>query len=350
MSKDYPIIVNIGDMKPGESKTLKFAFSATWNYNGTDNLPLKVKLTESRGRYGGVFNLGLTMNIQQLSAVDMKKQGTYQQDVVIQDVSLTSDVDKNIPINPAKQNRFDLIIGNEHYISNGGLAVDVPYAINDALTFKEYAVKTLGVPDQHVKFFTDLSAIKMKNEIESFINIMKSNPDAEFFVYYAGHGYYDNQEDPFIMPVDLKHTNIDDAVNLKMFYSNLSKYTTKRVTIFLDACFSGGGRGDDGLVVGRTGLLRPTNNSELAGNLFVFAASTGVETSKPYDDQKHGVFTYFLLKELQQTKGNVTYKNMIDHLNKQVSTYVQLQYSESQVPSVKYSQLLENNWENLNFY
>ena len=42
------------------------------------------------------------------------------------------------------------------------------------------------------------------------------------------------------------------------------------------------------------------------GNVIVFSAATGDETAYPYDEKGHGLFTYFLLKKLQENKGNVT--------------------------------------------
>lgn len=349
MTKDYPISGSLGNMAPGESKTIQFAFSATWNYTGADLLPLKIKLGESRGNYGGTYSLGLQMNVQQLSAVDMKQQGSYQQDVDIDVASLTSDIDKNIPQNTQNSNRFALIIGNEHYVANNGLAVDVPFAINDALTFKEYAISTLGIPEMQVKYLNDATSSTMKREIESFANIMARNPNAEFFVYYAGHGYYDDQDDPYMMPVNVKYNEISDAVKLNDFYAALTKNQTKGVTVFLDACFSGGGRGDDGLVAGRTGLRRPTNNADMEGNLVVFAASSGKQTSKPYNDQKHGIFTYYLLKKLQETSGNLNYDELDQYLLQNVSTTADLLFSEEQTPAVKVSPKVQNTWKNWRF-
>jgi len=348
-TNDYPVSGNLGNIAPGESKRVQFAFSASWAYNGEDVLPLKVQLSENRGTYGGTFDLNLELNVQQLAAADVDVDGDYQGQVVIDDVSLTSDIDKNIPQNPQNQNRFALIIGNEHYVVNNGLAVDVPFAINDAFVFKKYAINTLGIPELHVKYLTDATAAIMKNEIESFINIMARNPNAEFFVYYAGHGYYDSQDAPYMMPVNVKHNNIDDAIKLGDFYAALTDNSTKNVTVFLDACFSGGGRGNDGLVTGRTGLRRPTQNANMDGNLVVFAASSGQQTSKPYNDQKHGLFTYFLLKKLQQTSGDISYDELDQYLLQNVATTADLLFSEEQTPAVKVSPDVQNTWKNLKF-
>ena len=43
----------------------------------------------------------------------------------------------------------------------------------------------------------------------------------------------------------------------------------------------------------------------IAGNMVVFASSSGNESSGIYREQQHGYFTYFLLKKLQETKGEL---------------------------------------------
>ena len=344
-TKEYPISGNLGDLAPGQSVKVKFAFSASWAYEGSDVLPLKIKLTENRGTY----DLGLVLNVQQLSADDVINNGIYHQDVAIVDPSLISDIDKNIPQNPQNSNRFALIIGNEHYVANNGLAVDVPYAINDALTFKEYAIKTLGIPEIQVKYLNDATSATLKREIESFANIMSRNPNAEFFVYYAGHGYYDGNDDPYIMPVNVKYTEMPDAIKLEDLYATLTKNETKGVTVFLDACFSGGGRGNDGLVLARNGVRQSTNSVRMKGKLVVFAASSGKQTSKPYDKQKHGIFTYFLLKKLQETKGELNYKQLDEYLQQKVATTADLLFSEEQTPVVKVSPSIQDEWGNWQF-
>jgi uncharacterized caspase-like protein len=190
----------------------------------------------------------------------------------------------------------------------------------------------------------------MKNEIATFVKWMEiDGKNREFYIYYAGHGFYDDETNPYIMPVDVKHTAVGDAIKLSDFYSDIAKNETKMTTVFLDACFSGGGRGDDGLVDGRTGVRRTTKNANINGNLVVFAASSGQQTSKPYNDEKHGMFTYFLLKKLQETNGDITYDELAEYLEIKVSTKSLGIFSEEQTPAVKVSPNVENTWKSLKF-
>ena len=63
-----------------------------------------------------------------------------------------SDIDINIPVNSKNKFRYALIIGNEDYSSfqsNLNSEQNVPFAINDARIFKQYALKTLGVKSEN---------------------------------------------------------------------------------------------------------------------------------------------------------------------------------------------------------
>jgi hypothetical protein len=53
-------------------------------------------------------------------------------------------------------------------------------------------------------------------------------------------------------------------------------------------------------------------------NMVVFSACTGNETAYPYANQKHGLFTYFLLKKLQEDKGKTSYKHLAEYISRNV--------------------------------
>ena len=85
--------------------------------------------------------------------------------------------------------------------------------------------------------------------------------------------------------------------------------------MFLDACFSGGARNES--LVAMKGLKIRPKEEDVSGNTVVFASSSGNESSV-YREKRHGYFTYFLLKKLQESKGDVDYKTLNTYLNYQV--------------------------------
>jgi len=237
-------------------------------------------------------------------------------------VPILSDVDSNIPLNNISNSyRFALIIGNEDYNSyQNGLSseVNVPFALNDAKIFKEYATKTLGIPQENILFLLNAKAIEMNRAVKK-INLFakNSNGKAEIFIYYAGHGFPDEiSKEPYLIPVDVSGSDLQFAVKLKDLYASLTEFPALKITVFIDACFSGGAR-DQGLIAAR-GVKVKAKEEVIKGKMVVFTASSADQSSLSFKDKQHGMFTYFLLKKLQESKGNTSYKSLSDYLSEQV--------------------------------
>lgn len=265
-------------------------------------------------------------------------------------VPVKSDVDIDIPV-VGKQNpdRFALIIGNEDYSSKQkeiNSEMNVEFARNDASVFKEYAIKTLGIPEQNITFLTDATLGEMSQGLDKMNKIIKvTEGSAEVFFYYAGHGLPDeNTKEAYLIPVDVNGSNLSYALSLKSVYSKLLEFPSKRVSIFLDACFSGGAR-NQGLISARGVKVKPKDQS-LTGKAIVFTASSGEQSSLPYKVKGHGLFTYFLLKKLQETKGDITYKDLSDYISKSVKLNSILVNDKEQSPQTNTSIDVQSEWMN----
>jgi uncharacterized caspase-like protein len=116
-----------------------------------------------------------------------------------------------------------------------------------------------------------------------------------------------------------------------------------RVCVFLDACFSGGGR-DAGLLAARGVKIIPREET-LTGNLVVFSASGGEQSALPYGEKQHGMFTYFLLKKIKESSGDITYKELRNYVTKNVSIESLRINAKEQDPVVSISPSVENKWE-----
>ncbi len=253
-----------------------------------------------------------------------------------------ADVDLNIPVTSNVNDKtFVLIIGNEQYANE----IRVSYATNDASVFKEYAEKTLGIPAQNIHYLENGTYGQMLNEIDWLTNLIKVfNGEAKAIVYYAGHGMPDVEtRTALLLPVDGVSTNPSTAVKLEYLYSKLGAFPAQSVTIFLDACFSGDSR-NAALFAGRGVRVRPRADS-ISGNLVVFTATSADETAFPLKDKEHGLFTYFLLKELQATRGDVTLKDLGAYITKNVSQQSAIVNSKPQTPQVIVGSGAENSWE-----
>jgi tetratricopeptide (TPR) repeat protein len=256
------------------------------------------------------------------------------------------DVDVNIPASAEKNpNLFVIAIGNEDYAKSGNLdeTVNVPFARNDAKMFKQYAEKCLGAQSDHIRFLQDATLAQMKNAVNWIGEVAKVYSNAEIIFYYAGHGLPDDQQkESYLIPVDATPSDLSTAIKLSDVYSKLMRVPTQRVTVFLDACFSGGGR-NSSLIAARSVKITP-KPEEIEGKLVIFNATSGDQTALPYTDKQHGMFTYYLLKKIQETQGKATYKELSDYLSAKVSQQSIITNNKPQSPKTDLSPYVQDTW------
>jgi len=264
-----------------------------------------------------------------------------------------SDVDMNIPETTVKNPRiYALVIGNEDYSSyQSGLnnEVNVDYAANDARIFKEYLVKTYGVPEENITLRINATLGQMKQSILKLSKLAElSNGSAELIFYYSGHGLPDeNTKEGYLMPVDITGTEIKSAVNLGDLYKQLTQFPVKKATVVLDACFSGGARNQP--LVSLKGVKIKTREEDISGNLVILTSSSGDESSAVFSDKQHGLFTYFLLQKCQETQGNVDYNTLIEYVSEKVKLQSVLINNKVQTPQIMVSPDVLNTYQTLKF-
>ena len=192
------------------------------------------------------------------------------------------------------------------------------------------------------------TAAKMNQEIHRITLLASHEQNAESVFYYAGHGLPDEKSrEPYLIPVDVNASNLDLAIPLYELCAKLSNTGAQRVTVFLDACFSGGGR--DGSLVASRGIRLTPKKDDLTGNIVVFSATSADQTALQYAEKSHGMFTYFLLKKLKESNGKCTYAELFDYLGKNVYYYSVLVNNKEQSPEVRTSQQVQDSWRDWRF-
>jgi uncharacterized caspase-like protein len=116
--------------------------------------------------------------------------------------------------------------------------------------------------------------------------------------------------------------------------------------IFLDACFSGSKR-DGQMMASARGVAIKVKPMAPEGNMVIFTAAQGDETAYPYKEQQHGLFTYYLLKKLQDSKGNITLGELSDYLTREVKRESFVENNKMQTPTVNVSTTLANSWRSM---
>ena len=350
----YPITdyeFNIKKLKSGEKREFMTNFITNSEHKGNEIL-IKYVLNESHDKYGEGSTLITHLDTRLETTQALRIEGDEFNEKKIEIGLLGSIVDQNIPVNSKVPNRFALVIGNEDYKSKQSTLSseqNVDYAVNDASIFKKYCLNTLGVQEDNMFFLTDATAGQMNQEIDLITKIVnKVGSKAELIVYYAGHGYPDElTKVPYLIPVDVSATNLSSAIKLDWLYQQLANTNASKITVFLDACFTGGGR-NSGLVASR-GVTVKQKEGSLSGNLVVFSASSAEQSSLPYHDEGHGIFTYFLLKKFQESKGSFTLGELSQYLDDNVSIQSLRVNQKEQDPIVNISDNVKNDWRNWKF-
>lgn len=259
-------------------------------------------------------------------------------------IKVDDTLDKNVPANPTtNKNSFVVIIGNEDYQR----VSKVNYALNDANTFANYCQKTLGIPQQNIRCYrnatygTMLSAL---DEIKGIANAYHGNLDVIF--YYAGHGVpSEADKNAYLLPVDADGVRTEVCLSTKRLYQTLGELNAKNVVVFMDACFSGAQRGE-GMLASARGVALKVKADMPQGNTIVFSAATGEETAFPYKEKGHGMFTYFLLKKLQETKGDATLGEIGEYVSEEVAKQSIVINHKSQTPTIIASEQIDN-WKEI---
>ena len=256
-----------------------------------------------------------------------------------------SDVDKNIPT--AKQqaeNTFAFIICNENYAD-----APVPYSLNDGRMFKEYCQKALGLPEKNINMYEDATFGNIITAVEKMKSIADAyDGEASVIFYYAGHGFPDDkQQTAYLLPIDGDASSITTTgYPLAKLYKEISELKLKSSIVFLDACFSGAKREDQMLASSR-GVAIKVKDEAPQGNMLVFSAAQGDETAHQLEEMHHGLFTYYLLKGIQNAGGDPDMGTLTEYVTKQVKRQSVVINNKKQTPTVIPSQSLSGNWQTM---
>lgn len=275
----------------------------------------------------------------------------------IQDAYVDFNIPKSLTTN---ENAFVLIIANENY-TNVFLPT-VPYAKNDGETMRRYFVSALGVPERQVKVLNNASREQIVNDGVHWLTdlaqaVARNNngvvePQADIFIYFAGHGYTDFNNVTYLIPNRLNVEGIKTLKNLEQrigfvkapdsdpvyditlkakesakftfecisvdaLCSMFKGFPVKNLTLIIDASMNGQQR--NGAPMLRANVARDGKGVKRKANMradaVVLMAAAPDKTAYSFDAQHHGFLTYFLAKEIKGAAGNldgVTYQDIYE--------------------------------------
>ena len=252
-------------------------------------------------------------------------------------------IDTKIAVNNViDEKTFVLIFCNENY----KYEQPVPYALNDGDIFRQYCEKTLGIAAENIKYQPDASLNDMRIQLsllEKKVNAFDG--EARAIVYYSGHGMpSDDDKTAYLLPIDGNSAIPMSGLSIADLYKQLGEMKSRQTMVFLDACFSGARR-DGQMLASSRGVAIKVKDTPVTGNMVVFSAAQGNETAYPYKEKHHGLFTYFVLKQLHQYGGHITLGELSDYVTKQVSRTSIVKNEKSQTPSIIASNSVKD-WRN----
>lgn len=340
----------LGDLAAGDYREISFAITVPPNYNGAGQLPVKLKISEARGRYGKTEPLNLSLNETARRAADVTPQqvniaGHQQANVnIAAPPTLTVDVDANIPATSLNNpTAVAVVIGNQDYQTK-----DVPkveYAQRDAAVVKEYLLKTLGYREENIIYLFNATKAQMDatfgtdSDFRGRLNNYIKPNQSDVFIYYSGHGAPDEEsKQGYLVPVDADPAFVRlNGYNLATFYKNLGQLQARSVTVVVDACFSGGSESGMLLKNASPVFVQVANPALAAQNAIVFTSAGGDQISSWYPEKRHSLFTYFFLKGLSgEADANkdkkVTVAELNTFINDQVPYLARKLHNREQTP------------------
>lgn len=194
-------------------------------------------------------------------------------------------------------NRFALVIGIENYRS----APSASYAERDAAAMRAY-LRALGTPDRNIYFLSGQNATKSAiiGRLEELLP-KNMNGNSSLFVYYSGHGSQDEKGNGYLVPWDGELNMLaSTAISLKQFYADIKALPASRIIVAMDSCFSGSGARSAMPEGARPLVVMKDSGSSLPGNMALLTSAAATEISGAKDAAAHGLFTYYLLKQISE--------------------------------------------------
>lgn len=212
-------------------------------------------------------------------------------------------------ITPAKgtADSVAVVIGARDYRSR-----DIPraeYAINDARAVRHYLTRLLGFREENVIFAENPTKAQLETlfgtETDHKGRLYRSLTGkpagrTDVFVYFSGHGApaLANRQAYLVLADSDPNYVALNGYSRNLLLENLGKLGARRVTVILEACFSG--NSDRGMLIRNASpLVVSAAAAAVPPGVDVLASSAGDQISSWYPEKSHSAFTFFLLKALK---------------------------------------------------
>ena len=233
-----------------------------------------------------------------------------------------------------------LVIGISKYREES--IPEVRYARRDAETMASYLQAVSGIPRSKIKVLADQGATlsDLTAYVEEWLPRQVSE-ETTVLIYYAGHGTPNIAAGKaFLVPYDGHPDFSTKLYPLDRLYDSLDRLPTKDVLVLLDSCFSGAS-GRSVLPKGARPVGISIESQKVSSKkLAVISAASGSEISSDYDKERHGLFTYFVLKGMRgeadvDDNGVVDLEELYRFVKKKVPSVASEEMNRDQTPTLQ---------------
>ena len=305
-----------------------------------------------------------------------------------------SDIDRKIPVgNEKNDSTYVCIIATGAFRSaEEDFFYDRRHE-EDAELFKKYCENILNINQTHIIFYKNAHSEDIKTSLISIKDSStKHNGKINIIFYIAAiesgkafHydylddvfdnislGYYGDEDknyinDTVLWMIDKEYNKV--CYSLKWLYDELHNINAKQIVCFMDIKRASSSNRffytnsafeqrvsawekDDSQnkKIPRTIFIKPKENDTLQDietNVVVFLSSKEKETSYEMPYEGHGMFAYFLMKKIKQSKGNITLGNLYEYISVNVKQSAEDFLGIYQTPTVVTYPDKNYNWKSL---
>jgi len=209
------------------------------------------------------------------------------------------------PLNPGRAKgktsgeKVALIIGIENYTE----APKANYANLDAKYFFDYARKAFGAKKQNINLLIneDATFVKTSKALTLWLRTKVKADQTDLIIFFAGHGLASSDgKELYLLPQDSDPNLLDiTALSRTKLFQTIVDLKPKSVTMFLDTCYSGVSRDEQTLLASARPIRIVADEQDTPNNFTIFSASGLDQISSGFNEAKHGIFSYYLMKGLE---------------------------------------------------
>ncbi len=326
------------------------------NTEATDDITSKRSVAEGilceidLAHWGSGFKLSPGRNSVEAYYVDRYRRVHYASFLVQFAEKGTTKTRKPAAAPPEKigGEKYAVIVGISKYKNGGTGLTNLKYASRDALAFRDFLESPSGgsFPKENVQTLFDEDATSQNLRSALFTFLTKPKPQDLVVIYFAGHGAPDpnDSRNLYLLTYD---TQPDDMGGTAFLMSDLQDVfdrilKAKHVITLIDSCHSYG-------ISGERFVSKQNNLSNQYLERYASKADRAVITASDVSELSlegeqwgggHGVFTYFVLKGLQNDEadankdGTVTAGELFSYLSDRVPQATNHQQNPRAVPGL----------------